>query len=95
MSVYYVYRQYFSVVIPDQTLVECAMKCRKTSTTYLLYNENEKHCLLIDDELMESLQTTVGYSRDEGDTKSKNEIFDIKSCVVLFPNKFGLITGSE
>lgn len=37
-----VFKKYFPVAIPNQTLVECAMKCRKTSTTYLLFNENKK-----------------------------------------------------
>lgn len=76
-------------------MVECAMKCRKTSTTYLLFNENKKHCILIDDEQLDSLQTTAGYSWNEGDSKGKKKR-GIKSCVMLYLHKcFGLKTGSK
>lgn len=89
-----VFKKYFPVAIPNQTLVECAMKCRKTSTTYLLFNENKKHCILVDDEQLDSLQTTAGYSWNEGDSKGKKRA--IKSCVMLHLHKcFGLKTGSK
>lgn len=90
-----VFKKYFPVAIPNQTLVECAMKCRKTSTTYLLFNENKKHCILIDDEQLDSFQTTAGYSWNEGDSKGKKKR-GIKSCVMLYLHKcFGLKTGSK
>lgn len=76
-----VFKKYFPVAIPNQTLVECAMKCRKTSTTYLLFNENKKHCILIDDEQL-----------DSKDKKKRG----IKSCAMLYLHKcFGLKTGSK
>lgn len=90
-----VFKKYFPVAIPNQTLVECAMKCRKTYTMYLLFNENKKHCILIDDEQLDSLQTTAGYSWNEGDSKGKKKR-GIKSCVMLYLHKcFGLKTGSK
>lgn len=77
-----VFKKYFPVAIPNQTLVECAMKCRKTSTTYLLFNENKKHCILIDDEQLDSLQTTAGCSWNEGDSKGKKKRYK-KLCHAL------------
>lgn len=78
-----VFKKYFPVAIPNQTLVECAMKCRKTYTMYLLFNENKKHCILIDDEQLDSLQTTAGYSWNEGDSKGKKKKRYKKLCHAL------------
>lgn len=77
-----VFKKYFPVAIPNQTLVKCAMKCRNTSTTYLLFNENKKHRILIDDEQLDSLQTTAGYSWNEGDSKGKKKRYK-KLCHAL------------
>lgn len=33
----------------------------------------KKHCILIDDEQLDSLQTTAGYSWNEGDSKGKKK----------------------
>lgn len=82
-----VFNDYFSVVISFQTLAECSMKSKLASTTYLLFNENEKQCDLIKENLIHISVTTVGYNRFDGHGKAMLHLYFNQLMVSNLYNK--------